>query len=75
MKRFGNPLLSMAAPFLILVSILSLLQRQGSDRLQAIPAFLVGTGLIISGALGRQSRRKKLLSALLKTNQSKNKQF
>ena len=48
MKRFVNPLLSLAAPFLILVAGIGLFQREGSDRLQSLPALLVGTGLIIS---------------------------
>ena len=64
MKRFASPLLSMAAPFLIFLAIVSLLQREGDDRLQCLPALLVGFGLIISGALERIRRRKKLLKAI-----------
>ena len=30
----------------------------------SVPALVVGTGLIISGALGRRNRRKKLLSQI-----------
>ena len=36
-------------------------QRQGKDRVQVLPAALVGSGLIISSALGRQRRRARLL--------------
>ena len=39
-------------------------QRQGKDRVQVLPAVLVGSGLIISSALGRQRRRARLLSDL-----------
>ena len=72
MKRFGNPLLSMAAPFLIIVSILGLVQRDGSDRLQCLPALIVGFGLIISGALERRNHRKKILLAIRNRNQGMN---
>ncbi len=64
MKRFAYPLLSLAAPLLIVLAMLCLMHRQGSDRLQSMPAVLVGAGLIISGAMGRRRRRSKLLLAL-----------
>ncbi len=72
MKSFVNPLLAFAAPLLILLAIFACLQREGSDRLQALPALFVGTGLMISGALGRSNRRKKLLLAIRKNDQSPN---
>lgn len=65
MKRLGYPLLSLAAPLLIVLAILCLMHRQGSDRLQSIPAVLVGAGLIISGAVGRRRRRRQLLLSLI----------
>ena len=68
MKKFFNPLLSIAAPFLILVALFGLLQREGSDRLQSLPALLVGVGLIISGAFERRIRRKRLLLAIRNRN-------
>ncbi len=64
MKRFGNPLLSMAAPLLIVLAIVALLQSQGGSRLQCLPAFIVGFGLIISGAIERSTRRKRLLQSI-----------
>ena len=67
MKDFGNPLVSLAAPLLILVAILGVLQRQGSDRIQSLPALFVGAGLIVSGALGRGFRREKLLLKIRKS--------
>ncbi|MDP6196984.1 MAG: DUF3188 domain-containing protein [Prochlorococcaceae cyanobacterium ETNP18_MAG_17] len=68
MKRLGHPLLSLAAPLLIILAMLALMQRQGSDRLQVLPAVLVGVGLIISGAVGRRRRRSRLLIALSGTH-------
>ena len=57
--------LTMSAPLLILLSLSSCLQRQGNDRLQALPALLVGSGLAISSGVRRQ-RRHYLLQALYK---------
>ncbi|MCP4973312.1 MAG: DUF3188 domain-containing protein, partial [Prochlorococcus sp.] len=54
MKRLGRPWLSLAPPLLILLAILALFQRQGSDGLQSLPAFLVGAGLIVHSAVGRR---------------------
>ncbi|MDP6310367.1 MAG: DUF3188 domain-containing protein [Prochlorococcaceae cyanobacterium ETNP14_MAG_4] len=68
MKRLGHPLLSLAAPLLITLALLGLLQRQARDRLQVLPGVLVGAGLIISGAVGRSRRRSQLLMALRGTN-------
>ncbi|HJN33430.1 MAG TPA: DUF3188 domain-containing protein [Prochlorococcus sp.] len=67
MKRLGYPLLSLAAPLLIVLAMLALIHRQGSDRLQSLPAVLVGAGLIVTGAVGRRRRRRKLLVALRST--------
>ena len=47
---------SLGAPLLILLALLATNQRQGKDRVQVLPAILVGSGLIISSALGRQRR-------------------
>ena len=55
---------SLGAPLLILFALMATNQRQGKDRVQALPAVLVGSGLIISSALGRQRRRARLLSDL-----------
>ena len=61
MKRFGNPLLSFAAPFLFLLASLGLLLRQGGERFQCLPAFCVSGGLIIAGSVRRVRRRQMLL--------------
>ena len=52
------------APLLGLLALLATNQRQGKDRVQVLPAVLVGSGLIISSALGRQRRRASLLADL-----------
>ena len=69
MKRLGRPWLSLAPPLLILLAILALFQRQGSDGLQSLPAFLVGAGLIVHSAVGRRRRRRQLLLALRGSDQ------
>ncbi len=68
MKRFGHPLLSLAAPLLITLALLGLLRRDRDYRLRSIPSLVVGSGLIVSGALGRKSRRQKLLLAMRKSD-------
>ena len=51
---------SLGAPLLILLGLLVTQLRQGKDRVQVLPVVLVGTGLIISSALGRRRRRARL---------------
>jgi hypothetical protein len=57
-------LLALASPLLILLALLALLSRQGRERLQAVPALLIGTGLLATSAIGRSQRRRALLAAL-----------
>jgi hypothetical protein len=64
MKRQVQIWLSFGAPLLVLLAVLAAQQRQGSDKVQALPAVLVGSGLIISSAVGRRRRRGRLLDAL-----------
>lgn len=63
----GHVWLSLAAPLLTVLGLVALLQRQGNDRLQALPAILVGIGLVISAVVGRRRRRRRLLLALRST--------
>ena len=56
--------LALASPLLILLALLVLLQRRGVDRLPALPALLIGMGLLVTSALGRRRRRRELLAAL-----------
>jgi hypothetical protein len=57
-------LLALSSPLLILLSLLILLQRRGVDRLPALPALLIGTGLLVTSVLGWRRRRRNLLVAL-----------
>ena len=67
MKRFGNPLLSFAAPLLIMLAILGVVQRDRKERVQSLPAFFVGGGLILASAIRRGRRRKMLLFEIRST--------
>ena len=66
MKRLGNPLISISAPLLILLAITGFLHREGKDKIQAIPALLVGSGLILTGTVRRFRRRRMLLLEIKK---------
>lgn len=57
-------LLALSSPLLIVLALVVLLQRRGVDRLPAVPALLIGTGLLVTSALGRRRRRRELLAAL-----------
>lgn len=57
-------MLALSSPLLILLALLMLLQRRGVDRLPALPAVLIGTGLLVTSVLGRRRRRRELLAAL-----------
>ena len=61
MKQLMPISLSFGAPLLILLAFVASQQRQGKDRIQALPSVLVGSGLIISSAVGRRRRRARLL--------------
>jgi Na+/phosphate symporter len=57
-------LLALATPLLILLGLAGLLLRQGSDRLQALPALLIGIGLLLQSLWSWRHRRRALLLAL-----------
>jgi len=56
--------LALSSPLLIVLALVVLLQRQGADRLQAIPALLIGSGLLIHSHVSRRRRRRAVLAAL-----------
>ncbi|MEB3327166.1 MAG: DUF3188 domain-containing protein [Synechococcus sp.] len=56
--------MALSSPLLIFLSLLVLLQRRGVDRLPALPALLIGTGLLGTSLLGWRRRRRNLLAAL-----------
>jgi len=66
-RRTRHVWLSLAAPLLVLLGVVAVMQRQGNDRLQALPAILVGIALVISAVVGRRRRRHRLLLALRST--------
>ena len=72
MNRLGNPLISISAPLLILLAITGLLHREGKDKIQAIPALVVGSGLIFTGMVRRFRRRRMLLIELKKEMNDQN---
>jgi hypothetical protein len=63
-SRFSRDLLAWATPLLILLGLVGLLLRQGSDRLQAVPALVIGVALLLHSAWSRRRRRRALLAAL-----------
>ena len=66
MNRLGNPLISISAPLLILLAITGLLHREGKDKIQVIPALVVGSGLVLTGAVRRLRRRRMLFQEIKK---------
>ncbi len=66
MKRLGNPLISISAPLLILLAITGFLHREGKDKIQVIPALVVGSGLVLTGTVRRFRRRRMLLLEIQK---------
>ncbi len=67
MNRLGNPLISISAPLLIFLAITGSLHREGKDKIQAIPALVVGSGLVFTGAV-RRFRRRRMLFLEIKKN-------
>jgi hypothetical protein len=63
-SRFSRDLLAVASPLLILLALVGVLLRQGSDRLQALPALVIGVALLLQSAWSWRRRRRALLEAL-----------
>ena len=57
-------LLALASPLLILLALVGLLHRTGTARWEALPALLIGMGLLLTSLDRRRRRRKELLRAL-----------
>ena len=72
MNRLGNPLISISAPLLILLATLGLVHREGKDKIQAIPALVVGSGLVFTGAVRRFRRRRMLFLEIKKDMNDQN---
>ena len=69
MKRFGNPLLSFAAPLLILLAVMGVFHRDASEKIHLLPAVFVGSGLVITSTLKRYRKRRFLLLELRDVNE------
>lgn len=63
-RRVLNTLLALSAPLLLVVALVILWQRRGPDQIQAVPALLIGTGLLGTSLYSRRRRRRRLLAAL-----------
>ena len=72
MNRRGNPLISISAPLLILLAITGFFHREDKDKIQVIPAFVVGSGLVFSGAIRRYRRRRMLFLEITKDMDDQN---
>ena len=72
MKKLGNPLISISAPLLILLALTGFLHREGKDKMQVIPALVVGSGLILTGTVRRFRRRRMLLFEIKKDMNDQN---
>ncbi len=70
MKASKNFWITFAGPFLVLIGLVGFVQRNGNDRIQAFPVFIIGFGLIYSALLERKQRRNKILSELKKPNET-----
>ena len=66
MHRVGNPLISFSAPLMILLAITSFSYREGKDKIQSIPALVVGSGLVLTGGVRRFRRRRMLFTEIKK---------
>ncbi len=72
MNRFGNPLISISAPLLILLAISGFSHREGKDKIKAIPALVVGSGLILTGGFRRFTRRRMFFLEIKKEMNNQN---
>ena len=50
MSRLGRDLLACSTLLLVVLGLLGVLLRQGPDRLQALPALLIGLALLLQSA-------------------------
>ncbi len=64
-----NHWVSFAAPLLVLLAIFGLFHRKDNDRVQSLPALIIGAGLMLTSTLRHQIRRKKILLELKKINE------
>ncbi|UPM49336.1 MULTISPECIES: DUF3188 domain-containing protein [unclassified Synechococcus] len=63
-SRLGRDLLACSTLLLVVLGLLGVLLRQGPDRLQALPALLIGLALLLQSAWSWRRRRRAILSIL-----------
>lgn len=63
-SRRLKALLALASPLLILLAVVTAAIRPGSDRIQALPALAIGSGLLTTSWWRRRQRRQEILRAL-----------
>jgi hypothetical protein len=56
--------LAISSPLLILLALMALALRSGSARWEALPALLIGSGLLITSIVRRRRRRVEMLRSL-----------
>ena len=64
MSRLGRDLLACSTLLLVVLGLLGVVLRQGPDRLQALPALLIGLALLLQSAWSWRRRRRSILSTL-----------
>ena len=64
MSRLGRDLLACPTLLLVVLGLLGVLLRQGPDRLQALPALLIGLALLLQSAWSWRRRRRSILGIL-----------
>ena len=64
MSRLGRDLLACSTLLLVVLGLLGVLLRQGPDRLQALPALLIGLALLLQSAWSWRRRRRAILQTL-----------
>ena len=63
-SRQLKALLALSSPLLIVLALVTMAIRPGSDRIQALPALAIGAGLLSTSWWGRRRRRREILRAL-----------
>ena len=64
-------LLACSTLLLVLIGLAGVLLRQGPDRLQALPALLIGLALLAQSTWSWRRRRRAILSTLRETPATK----
>ena len=64
MSRLGRDLLACSTLLLVLLGLFGVLMRQAPDRLQALPALLIGLALLLQSTWSRRRRRRSILEML-----------